>query len=146
MSAADRIRARREELGLSQEELAFKLGYKNRSSVNKVENSRDLSLKKVRQYAEALQCSPAYLMGWEDNNTYVDLPDGKVGKITSVESFLFAAKENEQLANNNGRILIPKDQEGRLKQMITALESMSVLSIEDQDLVIEYIKQKRGTV
>lgn len=67
MSAGDRIRAKREELGLTQEELAFKLGYKSRSSVNKVELSRDLSLKIVTQYAEVLGCSAAYLLGWEDN-------------------------------------------------------------------------------
>ena len=70
MNIGERIRNRREELGLTQDELAKKLGYKSRSSVNKVETSRELSNKKVRQYADALDCSPAYLMGWEekDNN------------------------------------------------------------------------------
>ena len=61
---AERIRNRREELGLTQEELAKKLGYKSRSSVNKVETSRELSNKKVRLYADALDTTPAYLMGW----------------------------------------------------------------------------------
>lgn len=37
-------------LGLTQEELAKKLGYKSRSSVNKVETSRELSNKKVRLF------------------------------------------------------------------------------------------------
>lgn len=68
MNIGERIRSRREELGLTQEELAKKLGYKSRSSVNKVETSRELSNKKVRQYAEALNCSPAYLMGWEEKD------------------------------------------------------------------------------
>ena len=54
MNIGDGIRSRREELGLTQEELAKKLGYKSRSSVNKVETSRELSNKKVRRYAEAL--------------------------------------------------------------------------------------------
>lgn len=68
MNIGERIRKRREELGLTQEELAKKLGYKSRSSVNKVETARELSNKKVRQYAEILECSPAYLMGWESEN------------------------------------------------------------------------------
>lgn len=68
MNIGDRIRSRREEPGLTQEELAKKSGYKSRSSVNKVETSRELSNKKVRRYAEALDCSPAYLMGWEENS------------------------------------------------------------------------------
>lgn len=68
MNIGERIRKRREELGLTQEELAKKLGYKSRSSVNKVETARELSNKKVRQYAEILECSPAYLMEWKDEN------------------------------------------------------------------------------
>lgn len=57
---------KREELGMTQEELATKLGYANRSSVNKVETSRELSLKKVKMYADALCTTPAYIMGWEE--------------------------------------------------------------------------------
>ena len=62
----ERIRKRREELGLTQDELAKKLGYANRSSVNKVETSRELSNKKVYEYAKALETTPAYIMGWEE--------------------------------------------------------------------------------
>ena len=36
-----RIRARREELGISQEELAKHMGYRSRSSINKIENGED---------------------------------------------------------------------------------------------------------
>lgn len=40
MNIGERIRKCRENLDMTQEELALKLGYKSRSSVNKVENSR----------------------------------------------------------------------------------------------------------
>lgn len=63
---AQRIKQRREQLGMTQEELARKLGYASRSSVNKVEKSRELSNKKVKLYADALKCTPAYLMGWDE--------------------------------------------------------------------------------
>lgn len=66
MTIGQRIRMKREELGMTQEELATKLGYANRSSVNKVETSRELSLKKVKMYADALCTTPAYIMGWEE--------------------------------------------------------------------------------
>ena len=36
MELYKRIKARREELGMSQEELATKLGYKSRSTINKI--------------------------------------------------------------------------------------------------------------
>lgn len=67
MSLADRVRIRREELKLSQEELAQRLGYKSRSSVNKVECGREISQKVIVRYAEALGVTPAYLMGWDEN-------------------------------------------------------------------------------
>lgn len=63
----ERIRNRRLELGYTQEELSKKLGYKNRSSVNQMENSTELPLKKVTKLAEALNVSPSYIMGWDMN-------------------------------------------------------------------------------
>lgn len=64
-----RIRNRREELGMSQDELARKAGYKSRSSINKIEvDGRGLPQDKLVAIAKALRVSPAYLMGWEDEN------------------------------------------------------------------------------
>ena len=50
MRAGERIRQRRVELGLTQEELAIAAGYKSRSSINKIENSREVTLKKLQIY------------------------------------------------------------------------------------------------
>lgn len=62
-----RIRARREELKMSQEELAKKLGYKSRSSINKIElGENDLPQSKIMAFAKALGTTPSYLMGWQD--------------------------------------------------------------------------------
>lgn len=66
MTVGERIRQRRIELGMSQQELAEAVGYHSRSSINKIELSRILPLKKVERVAEALKCSPTYLMGWDD--------------------------------------------------------------------------------
>lgn len=69
MTIGERIAIRRRQLGLTQEELAKKLGYKSKSTINKVElGINDLSQSKVKLYADALDVSPAYLMGWEDSN------------------------------------------------------------------------------
>lgn len=65
MNLGNKVKTRREELGLSQEELAFKMGYKSRTSINKIENGREVSQKIIVKLAEALHTSPAYLMGWE---------------------------------------------------------------------------------
>lgn len=67
MTIGQRIKQRREQLGLTQDELAHKVGYASRSSINKIELSRDLPLRKVSKMATALDTSPSYLMGWTDN-------------------------------------------------------------------------------
>lgn len=66
MTIGERIKSRREELKMTQEELAKKCGYKSRSSINKIELSRDLPLKKIKLMADALDTTPSYLMGWTD--------------------------------------------------------------------------------
>lgn len=63
----DRIRIRREELGMTQDELARRLGYKSRSSVNKIELGKsDIYQSQIIAFAQALSTTPAYLMGWDE--------------------------------------------------------------------------------
>ena len=60
-----RIKDLRKEHGLTQAELANKLGY-DRSSISKIEKGLvDLSVDKVKEFAKILQCTPEYLMGWD---------------------------------------------------------------------------------
>lgn len=68
MEIGERIKKRREELRMSQDELAKKVGYTSRSSVAKVEtNANGMVQSKVVAFAKALQTTPAYLMGWVDD-------------------------------------------------------------------------------
>ena len=61
------IRQARELRGWTQEELAHRMGYKSKSTVNKIEMGiNDIPQSKVVQYAEVLGVTPAFLMGWED--------------------------------------------------------------------------------
>lgn len=60
-----RIKNRREELNMSQDELAKKLGYESRSSINKIElDQRSLPQSKIKAVADALGTTPSYIMGW----------------------------------------------------------------------------------
>ena len=70
-SIGQRIKSRREELGLTQDELAKKLGYQSRSSINKIELGRqNLTQSKIKDFAVALNVTPSYLMGWESNDAH----------------------------------------------------------------------------
>lgn len=62
-----RIREKRESLGITQEELAQKLGYRNKSSIAKIETgTNDIVQSKVVEFADVLNTTVAYLMGWDD--------------------------------------------------------------------------------
>ena len=62
-----RIRQKRTELDMTQEELGLKVGYTSRSSINKIELGLvDLPQSKIISIAKALQTTPAYIMGWEE--------------------------------------------------------------------------------
>ena len=60
-----RIKERREELKMTQQELADKLGYKNKSSIAKIETgTNDIVQSKVVEFAKVLDTTVADLMGW----------------------------------------------------------------------------------
>jgi transcriptional regulator with XRE-family HTH domain len=111
MNVGERIKQKRIEMSLTQDELAKKVGYKSRSSINKIELSRDLPLPKIEKVAKALDCSPSYLMGWEDKANIIE-----------------TAKADVMLSNMDNRL---KDY---------ALK-MSELSKEKQDLVLKMIDE-----
>lgn len=75
MTLGDRIRLRREELRMSQEELATRLGYKSRSTIAKIESGEnDLTQSKIVAFAEALSTTARWLLDYDDSDT--TLPPG----------------------------------------------------------------------
>lgn len=63
MTIYDRIKHLRLKRGISQYELAEKVGYSGRSAISKVENGeRDISQSMIQKYADALGVSPSYLL------------------------------------------------------------------------------------
>ena len=78
MELYKRIKKRRIELGLSQEELAKRLGYKSRSSINKIElGENDIPQSKIAKFAKALETTEVYLLGFEDD------PDPSLAELSS---------------------------------------------------------------
>lgn len=67
MEIGDKIKKRREELGMSQTELAALVGYTSRSAITKVEkNVNGVTRSKAVEFAKALKTTPGYLMGWDE--------------------------------------------------------------------------------
>lgn len=65
MNSYEKIKALRVQRKISQEKLAKLTGYSDRSTIAKIESGKiDLSEQKIKIFAQALGTTPAYLMGW----------------------------------------------------------------------------------
>lgn len=87
-----RIKKRRIELNLTQEELAKRMGYKSKAAICKVEGGEDnITSDRIVKFAEALETTPAYLMGWEDDDLEVvdlsNVPDASAEEIQKAMEF-----------------------------------------------------------
>lgn len=61
------IKRLRTEAGMTQDELAKRAGYTDRSSVAKIEKGVvDLNQSKIQQFADIFGVTPGHLMGWDD--------------------------------------------------------------------------------
>lgn len=61
-----RIKARRQELKMTQRELAARLGYTDHTTVTRIESGKtDPPQSRVAQFAKVLDVTPGYLMGWD---------------------------------------------------------------------------------
>lgn len=71
MEIKDIIKTRRKELGLTQRQVADRVGV-SEATVSRWETGNIANVKRSRiaQLAKALQISPSVIMGWEEPNTY----------------------------------------------------------------------------
>jgi len=97
MNVGQRIKARRIELEMSMEQLANKLGI-NRSTVYRYETGEieKMPIGVIKPIAEALRTTPAYLMGWDqeeidaasmqiaEKNAYYDSKESFIEEISEM--------------------------------------------------------------
>lgn len=167
MSIGDRIKARRKAVGLSVDELAERLG-KNRATVYRYESNdiEKLPTTVLEPLAKALDTTPAYLMGWEDNNPVESnatmLPDSNVRMIPVYESVAAgfgahaenvvvdymplyivssAEAENTLIIRVEGNSMYPKIEDGDsiqvLRQDYAENGQVAVLLIDGEDAVVK---------
>lgn len=82
-TVGERIKARRTELKLSQNELAHHLGYKSSTSIARIESGkRELPQKKIQRVAEVLYTTPEYIMGWNEEQKKDKIPPKNDAKVS----------------------------------------------------------------
>ena len=90
MTIGERIKARRTELGMTLQNLADKVGYESRATIQKLESgSRKINPEKVKDFAVALETTPQHLMGWDSPARY----------NTMVGESINAIRENQGLSS-----------------------------------------------
>lgn len=108
----DNIQRLRKALGWTQEELAKKMGYKSKSTINKIElGINDIPQSKIKKFADVLGTTPAELMDWDD--------------LSNVNLQLFASPTEPELNEGEKLLLdlfrkIPEDQQGLVLNLIRA--------------------------
>lgn len=75
MNIGERIKERRLALGLTLNDLSAKAGV-SRQTIFRYESGeiKNIPSDKIELIARALETTPSYLMGWEDNGTQSDVP------------------------------------------------------------------------
>jgi transcriptional regulator with XRE-family HTH domain len=75
MTLYERIRQLRIQSGMSQDDLAKAMGYRDRSMITKIESGKvDISQKKIVAFANALHTTTSYLMGLDESSPPEDQP------------------------------------------------------------------------
>lgn len=144
----DRIRSRRIELGMTVEELAHKMGYKDKSSISKIENGKaDIPQSKIAVFAEALETTPAYLMGWEEDPALKEesrlippgfLPMPKMKKVPLIGA-IACGEPITAIQNREGDIDAPEDMNCDFALRCKG-DSMIGAGIHDGDMVYLHIQ------
>lgn len=99
MKVGERIKRKRESLGITQQELADRLHLKDKSSISRIE-SGDPRLETVEKVASALNCSTAFLMGWEKENRIPVLGRVTAGiPIEAIEDIIDYEEVDDRLAS-----------------------------------------------
>ena len=119
----------RKNLGWTQEELAAKMGYKSKSTINKIElGINDIPQSKIVKFAEVLGTTPSRLMGWSDDKIEIPPPD----KDALTEGEKVWLELYHKLSDESREILI------------ATMESYDKLSKDTQRFVLQSLRLALG--
>ena len=139
MTKGERIKARREALGLSVGELASRLN-KNRATIYRYENGdiEDMPITVLEPLAKALNTTPAYIMGWEEEPMDFETLLNALNEARSRPDSPEITEAVEKLINPEPRVVI-MGYDGR------RMEFTDKASIDFFESVAEAIKKKQET-
>ena len=139
MGMGSRIRERRRELGLSQDELAQKVGYKNRSTIARIESGEnDITQSKLKEIAHALETQVPWLLYGDErfkDSSYVDVSVGVDTSRRTKPYYLdpdVAAIANELKENPDMRILFDASRKLSKQDMKTVINIVKAITDKEE--------------
>ena len=127
-TVGENILLMRKRLGWTQEELATKMGYKSKSTINKIElGINDIPQSKIVKFADVLGTTPAHLMGWNDEEE----------NLSPVEPVL---SEGEKMLLD----LYNRVSDETKEVLITMLSAFDKIPTEKQRFLLEMIRVALG--
>ena len=118
----------RKRLGMTQEELATRMGYKSKSTINKIElGINDIPQSKIVKFAEVLGTTPAHLMGWndEDDDLSPEEPKLSEGEKMWLELYHRVSDETKEV-------------------LVTMMDSFDRIPADKQRFLLEMIRVALG--
>lgn len=107
------IRERRKSLKMSQEELAAKVGYTNRSTIATIETGRmDIPLSKVHELAKALECTTAELMGLQIDKDEAEIFEAGRQDAELLKKYHSLTKEHQRMVLEQISIFLEMENKG----------------------------------
>ena len=125
-TVGNRILQRRRELDLTQEELARRMGYKSKSTINKIEMGiNDIPQSKIMKFAEVLATTPSFLMGWDEEDDSPEEPKLTEGEKLWLELYHRLSDETRDI-------------------MITMMDSLDKIPKDKQQFALQAIRFALG--
>lgn len=141
-SIGKRIKKRRKELGYTVEQVANKLG-KNRATVYRYENDdiEKMPITVLGPLAEVLETSPAYLMGWTDNEFEIEnRPDALIENYEDNAKYILEHEDKELLkvykdliSDENLVLLVKKASKLSPQEVVQLLKIVNTFDVNDDD-------------
>lgn len=143
MTVGERIKEARIKKGYTQDELAKLLGYKSRSSVNKIEvDGRDIPRSSIVKFAKVLGVKPSFLMGWEDEEQKINNIDISTHfKISSHERELVVAYREHPESQPVIDKILDIDKPKTFKVMTAARSADGRTEIRDIEMTAEEVEK-----
>lgn len=139
------IKNRRLELKMTQTELAEKVGYADKGMISRIENGKvDLSQSQVLKFAEALEVSPSYLMGWQENKQDFSFgePFDSFKDLQFINRFEFEKDKTDRLREYNENFfknkLVDYLEDEKTRELIIASEGCDD---EDKQVAIDLLNR-----